>query len=146
MKRPVAIKFLLKSLTESEDFQKRFEREVEAAAQLDHQNIVTAYDAGIHDGNHYLVMQFVDGDDLSGIVKTKGPLGIAAAVDVIRQAAEGLDCAHELGIVHRDIKPSNLLMDGKGAVREWHCRGVCRDQRRSEPRRHGCACFCDSRR
>jgi serine/threonine protein kinase len=128
MKRPVAIKFLLKSLTDSEDFQKRFEREVEAAAQLDHQNIVTAYDAGIHDGNHYLVMQYVDGDDLSGIVKTKGPLGITAAVDVIRQAAEGLDCAHELGIIHRDIKPSNLLMDHKSVVRVLDM-GLARIQR-----------------
>lgn len=128
MKRPVAIKFLLKSLTESEDFQKRFEREVEAAAQLDHQNIVTAYDAGIHDGNHYLVMQYVDGDDLSALVKTKGPFGISAAVDAIRQAAEGLDCAHELGIVHRDIKPSNLLMDRKGVVRVLDM-GLARIQR-----------------
>ena len=128
MKRPVAIKFLLKSLTESEDFQKRFEREVEAAAQLDHQNIVTAYDAGIHDGNHYLVMQYVDGDDLSALVKVKGPFGISAAVDAIHQAAEGLDCAHELGIVHRDIKPSNLLMDRKGVVRVLDM-GLARIQR-----------------
>jgi serine/threonine protein kinase len=128
MKRPVAIKFLLKSLTESSDFQKRFEREVEAAAQLDHQNIVTAYDAGIHDGNHYLVMQFVDGDDLSHIVKTRGPLSISVAVDVVRQAAEGLDCAHDLGIIHRDIKPSNLLTDKKGVVRVLDL-GLARIQR-----------------
>jgi eukaryotic-like serine/threonine-protein kinase len=128
MKRPVAIKLLLNSLTDSEDFQKRFEREVEAAAQLDHQNIVTAYDAGIHDGNHYLVMQYVDGSDLAKIVKTQGPLGIAAAVDVIRQAAEGLECAHELGIVHRDIKPSNLLIDHKGVVRVLDM-GLARIQR-----------------
>lgn len=90
MKRTVAIKFLLKSLTESDDLRRRFEREVEAAAQLNHQNIVTAYDAGVHDGSHYLVMQYVDGDDLSHIVKSSGPLGISEAVDVIRQAALGL--------------------------------------------------------
>lgn len=128
MKRLVAIKFLLKSLTDSEDFQKRFEREVEAAAQLDHQNIVTAYDAGLHDENHYLVMQYVEGKDLSHIVKTQGPLDVATAVDVIRQAAEGLDCAHEIGIVHRDIKPSNLLMDHKGVVRVLDM-GLARIQR-----------------
>jgi serine/threonine protein kinase len=128
MKRAVAIKFLIKSLTESEDFQKRFEREVEAAAQLDHQNIGTAYDAGIHDGNHYLVMQFVEGDDLANLVKTQGPLSVAKAVDVVRQVAEGLDYAHELGIVHRDIKPSNLLMDRKGAVRVLDM-GLARIQR-----------------
>lgn len=128
MKRAVAIKFLLKSLTDSDDFQKRFEREVEAAAQLDHQNIVTAYDAGVHDGNHFLVMQYVDGDDLSRIVKTRGPLSVTDAVDVIRQAAEGLECAHEIGIVHRDIKPSNLLMDHKGVVRVLDM-GLARIQR-----------------
>lgn len=117
MKRTVAIKFLLKSLTESDDLRRRFEREVEAAAQLDHQNIVTAYDAGVHEGSHYLVMQYVDGDDLSHIVKSSGPLDIPDAVDVIRQAAMGLGYAHERGIVHRDIKPGNLLLDKEGVVR-----------------------------
>ena len=117
MKRQVAIKFLLKSLTESDDLQRRFEREVEAAAKLDHQNIVTAYDAGVHEGSHYLVMQYVDGDDLSHIVKSSGPLDIPDAVDVIRQAALGLGYAHERGIVHRDIKPGNLLLDQEGVVR-----------------------------
>jgi serine/threonine protein kinase len=117
MKRTVAIKFLLKSLTESEDLVVRFEREVEAAARLDHQNIVTAYDAGIHDGNHFLVMQYIDGDDLSDIVKSQGPLEISKAIDVIRQTAGGLAYAHDRGIVHRDIKPANLLLDGDGVVR-----------------------------
>jgi serine/threonine protein kinase len=60
MKRTVAIKFLLKSLTGSDDLRRRLEREVEAAAQLNHQNIVTAYDAGVHEGSHYLVMEYVD--------------------------------------------------------------------------------------
>jgi serine/threonine protein kinase/Leucine-rich repeat (LRR) protein len=117
MKRQVAIKFLLKSLTGSEDLRRRFEREVEAAAQLDHQNIVTAYDAGVHDGSHYLVMQYVDGDDLSQLVKSSGPLDVPDAVDVIRQAALGLGYAHDRGIIHRDIKPGNLLLDNDGVVR-----------------------------
>lgn len=117
MKRQVAIKFLLTSLTESDELRRRFEREVEAAAQLNHQNIVTAYDAGVHEGSHYLVMQYVDGDDLSHLVKSNGPLGIAEAVDVIQQAALGLGYAHDRGIVHRDIKPGNLLLDREGVVR-----------------------------
>ena len=117
MKRPVAIKFLLKSLTDSDDLRRRFEREVEAAAQLDHQNIVTAYDAGVHHGSHYLVMQYVDGEDLSHLVKSSGPLDIPDAVDVIRQAALGLGYAHDRGIIHRDIKPGNLLLDSEGVVR-----------------------------
>jgi serine/threonine protein kinase len=117
MKRTVAIKFLLKSLTESEDLIVRFEREVEAAARLDHQNIVTAYDACVHDGNHFLVMQYIDGDDLSDIVKAQGPLEVSIAIDVIRQTACGLAYAHDREIVHRDIKPANLLLDGEGVVR-----------------------------
>ncbi len=117
MKREVAIKFLLKSLTDSDDLRRRFEREVEAAAQLDHQNIVTAYDAGVHEGSHFLVMQYVDGEDLSHLVKSSGPLDIPDAVDVIRQAALGLGYAHDRGIIHRDIKPGNLLLDDEGVVR-----------------------------
>ncbi len=117
MKRTVAIKFLLKSLTDSDDLRRRFEREVEAAAQLDHQNIVTAYDAGVHEGSHYLVMQYVDGEDLSQIVKSSGPMEIPDAVDVIRQAALGLGYAHDRGVIHRDIKPGNLLLDSEGVVR-----------------------------
>lgn len=117
MKRQVAIKFLHKSMTESPDLVARFEREVEAAAQLHHQNIVTAYDAGEHDGSHFLVMQYVDGEDLSHRVKRDGPLRVSEAIDVIRQTAEGLGYAHEKGIVHRDIKPGNLLLDREGVVR-----------------------------
>ncbi len=118
MKRDVAIKFLLKELTASTDMRRRFEREVEAAAQLNHQNIVTAYDAGEHtDGSCYLVMQFVDGDDLSHLVKANGPLKLPQAIDIICQAAEGLAFAHDKGIVHRDIKPGNLLLDKDGVVR-----------------------------
>lgn len=117
MKRQVAIKFLHRSMTDSPDLVARFEREVEAAAQLHHQNIVTAYDAGEHEGNHYLVMQYVEGEDLSHRVKRDGPFSVAEAVDAVRQAAEGLAYAHDKGIVHRDIKPGNLLLDDEGVVR-----------------------------
>lgn len=118
MKRDVAIKFLRKELTSSEAMRKRFEREVEAAARLNHQNIVTAYDAGEHtDGSCYLVMQLVEGDDLSRIVRKNGPFNPAQAVNLIIQAADGLAYAHEHGIVHRDIKPGNLLLDRRGVLR-----------------------------
>jgi len=118
MRRTVAIKFLLKSLAPSKSIEKRFEREVEAAAQLDHPHIVTAYDAGVHtDGSYYLVMQYVEGQDLSSLVKTSGPLPVPLAIHAIVQAAEGLAYAHECGIVHRDVKPGNLLLDHVGVVR-----------------------------
>lgn len=118
MKRDVAIKFLRKDITGSVEARKRFEREVEAAAQLHHQNIVTAYDAGeIPDGTCYLVMQFVDGDDLSRFVKKHGPLPVEQAIRCIIQAARGLEYAHDQGVIHRDIKPANLLLDAKGTVK-----------------------------
>lgn len=118
MRRTVAIKFLLQSMDPSRSIQQRFEREVQAAAQLDHPNIVTAYDAGVHDdGSYYLVMQYVEGQDLSTLVKNSGPLPVSLALHLILQAAEGLAYAHEHGIVHRDVKPGNILLDHQGVVR-----------------------------
>lgn len=118
MQRDVAIKFLHPEFTASDELRRRFEREVRTAAQLHHQNIVTAYDAGEHsNGSCYLVMQYVAGNDLSHLVKKVGPLSIPKTIDIIRQAAEGLAFAHEKGIVHRDIKPGNLLLDHDGVVR-----------------------------
>jgi len=118
MDRLVAIKFILPNYTESVDVHQRFEREVKAAAKLEHPNIVTAYDAGsMGDGSHYLVMRYVEGKDLSTRVREEAPLSVAAAIDVICQTARGLAYAHEQGIVHRDIKPANLLLDPQGVVR-----------------------------
>jgi WD40 repeat protein/serine/threonine protein kinase len=110
MDRIVAIKLPPHSLIESPQAIKRFQREVKAAARLVHPNIVTAYDAAEAEGQHFLVMEFVDGDDLAKIIERDGPLPIATAVDYIRQAAEGLRYAHQQGMIHRDIKPHNLLV------------------------------------
>ena len=117
MKRLVAVKMIAEKALGSPDAVKRFYREVEAAAKLEHPNIVTAYDASEHNGVHYLVMQYVDGKDLAAIVKERGPLPVHAAVECVLQAARGLQYAHEQCIVHRDIKPSNLLMDRHGTVK-----------------------------
>lgn len=117
MKRVVALKLLPPSLTRSKETLSRFQREVEAAAQLEHPNIVAAYDADEANGVHFLVMQFVDGPNLQELVDRQGALSIEAAVSCIIQAAKGLEYAHRKGIVHRDIKPANLLRDADGAVR-----------------------------
>jgi formylglycine-generating enzyme required for sulfatase activity len=90
---------------------------VKTAARLDHPNIVTAYDAGEDGGVHYLVMEFVDGHDLSRHVKEHGPLSAEQAADCAIQAAQGLGYAHQQGITHRDIKPANLLIDASGTVK-----------------------------
>ncbi len=117
MKRTVALKMLPSSSTRSAEAVRRFQREVEAAARLSHANIVTAHDADESQGVHFLVMEFVEGKDLAQIVREKGSLTVAKAVDYILQAARGLDYAHRSGIIHRDIKPSNLLLDRHGVVK-----------------------------
>jgi serine/threonine-protein kinase len=95
----------------------RFHHEVQIAARLDHVNIVRAYDAAEARGLFFLVMEFVDGVDLSARVARSGPLPVVLACDIIRQAALGLQYAHERGLIHRDIKPSNLLITDSGTVK-----------------------------
>jgi hypothetical protein len=92
----------------------RFEREMEAVGRLHHRHIVAATDAGEIDGMHYLVMEYVDGLDLSALVRRVGPLAPADACEIVRQAALGLKEAHDRGIIHRDIKPSNLILADGG--------------------------------
>ncbi|AMV20347.1 protein kinase domain-containing protein [Planctomyces sp. SH-PL14] len=117
MHRVVALKVLAPNVTKSAEARKRFQREVEAAARLDHANIVTAFDADEANGTHFLVMSYVEGTDLSARVKTKGPLAIDQAVQCTLQAARGLEFAHKQGVIHRDIKPANLLLDQNGTVK-----------------------------
>jgi serine/threonine protein kinase len=117
MRRVVALKVIAKTALKSPAAVRRFEREVQAAARLEHPNIVTAHDAGEAAGTHYLVMQFVGGRNLSEVVKELGPQPVGRAVDWILQAARGLAYAHSKGVVHRDIKPGNLLVAQDGVVK-----------------------------
>ena len=116
MKRMVALKTLPDELASSEALVRRFEREVEAAAKLDHPNIVAAFDAGEDSGIHFLVMKFIDGQDLADLISQQGILEPRQAVDLTLQAAKGLAYAHSRGIIHRDIKPANLLLDKSGTL------------------------------
>ena len=117
MKRKVALKTLPAAATNSSRAVQRFHREVEVAARLSHPNIVTAHDAREDHGIHYLVMEHVDGDDLSTVVRQRGRLSVNTVIDYILQAARGLEYAHSEKVIHRDIKPSNLLLDKKGTVK-----------------------------
>jgi serine/threonine protein kinase len=117
MDRIVAIKVLPPSVTKDTNALQRFKREAKAAAKLFHPNIVTAFDADQASDVSFLVMEFVDGGDLSALVKKDGPLPVDKALDCVLQAARGLEFAHKKGVVHRDIKPGNLLLDADGTVK-----------------------------
>lgn len=111
MGRFVALKVLAPELTKTERARGLFQREVRAAAKLHHPNIVTAFDANPPtEPRCFLVMEYVDGPNLSQLVKEQGPLPIEQACEYIRQAAVGLEYAHHMGLIHRDVKPSNLLV------------------------------------
>ena len=117
MERVVAIKMLPADMLKDAEATARFQREVVAAAKLSHPHIVAAHDADEAVGVHFLVMEYVDGQDLSVLVKKNGPFSVAEAVDYILQAAKGLEFAHKHGVIHRDIKPANLLLDVEGTVK-----------------------------
>jgi len=117
MQRRVAIKVLPKHRVADSSYLARFHREAQAAAALDHRNIVRAYAVANDGAIQYLVMEYVEGRDMQRIVKEDGPLDYPLAAEYIRQAAEGLAHAHAAGLIHRDIKPANLLVDQRGTVK-----------------------------
>jgi serine/threonine protein kinase/formylglycine-generating enzyme required for sulfatase activity len=106
----VALKVLPAGRMRDRESVARFQREMKAIGRLDHPHIVRAMDAGEENGMHYLVMEYVEGTDLSRLARSVGPLPIADACELVRQAALGLQEAHDHGMVHRDIKPSNLIL------------------------------------
>jgi eukaryotic-like serine/threonine-protein kinase len=118
MRRRVAVKVLPTAKAEDPSSLERFYREARAVAALDHPNIVRAYDIDEDNKLHFLVMEHVDGASLQEIIKKNGPMDVVRACHYIRQAALGLQHAHETAnIVHRDIKPGNILVDRSGIVK-----------------------------
>ncbi|MBA4191188.1 MAG: hypothetical protein C0467_24675 [Planctomycetaceae bacterium] len=117
MGRVVALKVIRRGLLSSDGASERFLREVRAAAQLSHPNIVQAFDADEASGLRFLVMEFVEGETLDHLVTRNGPLPQTVACEYIRQAALGLQHAHERGLTHRDVKPHNLILTTAGVVK-----------------------------
>src|SRR5438132_2972284 len=113
--RTVALKVIRKDRLVHEDAVRRFRREAQAAARLAHPNIVLVYDSDHTGDTHFLVMEYVAGITLERLVEHYGPLPVAQACDYIRQAALGLQHAHEQALVHRDIKPANFMVTWPGA-------------------------------
>ena len=113
----VALKVLPAGLAKNPIVLQRFLREARSAGSLEHPNIVSIYDRGIDRGRHYLVLEYVRGNDLHDYFQRRGPLSVAEAIKVIWQVAEGLRYAAEHGLVHRDIKPSNILRSDSGEIK-----------------------------
>src|SRR5229473_2312137 len=118
MRRRAAVKVLPAAKAEDPSSLERFYREARAVAALDHPNIVRAYDIDQDDKLHFLVMEYVDGASFQELIKKFGPMDITRAAHYIRQAAVGLEHAHQTaGLVHRDVKPGNVLVDRTGIVK-----------------------------
>ncbi|MEA2387975.1 MAG: hypothetical protein QOG41_748, partial [Thermoleophilaceae bacterium] len=110
LNRLVALKLLAPALADSEEFRRRFRHECEAAASLDHPNVIPIYSAGEEDGQLYVAMRYVEGTDLRRLA-AEAPLSPARAADIVAQSGDALDAAHARGLVHRDVKPGNLLIE-----------------------------------
>ncbi len=112
--RPVAVKLLAENLAADAELRERFEREARAAARLSHPNIVGVFDVGEEAGRPYIVMEYVQGGTLAGLLVRRGTLAPGEAAELGRQIALALAHAHAAGLVHRDVKPENVLLTEDG--------------------------------
>ena len=116
LNRYVALKTIAPALAADPDFRKRFEREAQSAAQLNHPNIITVFDFGDQDGLTYMAMELLEGRDLKDVIRGRGA-SLPQKLDVMEQMCEGLAFAHAKGIVHRDLKPGNVHVQPNGQVK-----------------------------
>ena len=115
--RPVAIKMLTADLAHNPELEQRFQAEARAQANLNHTNLATLYAFLVDQGNAYMVMEFVEGENFDQIIRRSGPMNPRDAIPWFKQALLGIGAAHRVGIIHRDIKPSNLMLNRQGIVK-----------------------------
>jgi serine/threonine-protein kinase len=111
--QPVALKFLPKDMTRP-DRLARFHQEVRLARQVSHPNVCRVHDIGETGGQHFLSMEYIDGEDLASLLRRIGRLPSDKALELARQICAGLAAAHDRQVLHRDLKPANVLIDGRG--------------------------------
>jgi len=115
--RKVAIKVLRGDLSGDDKFIRRFQREALSVSNLSHQNIVEVYDVGEEDGQHYIVMEYIDGKTLKQLLYKRGSLTLTEVIDIMNQLTDGITHAHEAYIIHRDIKPQNIMIQDDGLIK-----------------------------
>src|SRR5262245_47849370 len=115
--RPVALKALFPEYAREPSFVERFRREAQAAANLNHPNIVSIYDWGQESGTYFIVMEYVEGRSLRDLIRSQGPLEPNQAAEITGEIASALAFAHRSGVVHRDVKPGNVLLTRAGNVK-----------------------------
>ena len=115
--RKVAIKVLRGDLSSDDKFIRRFEREALSVSNLSHPNIVEVYDVGEEDGNHYIVMEYIEGKTLKQLLKKRETLTLTEVIDIMTQLTDGISHAHESYIIHRDIKPQNIMIEDDGRIK-----------------------------
>ncbi|MGA3066025.1 MAG: serine/threonine-protein kinase [Tepidisphaeraceae bacterium] len=117
LEQVVALKFLPKAYSADPDWLERFHNEVRMSRQVTHPNVCRIFDLGTVDGEQFITMEFVDGEDLSSLLRRIGRLPGDKALQIARQLCAGLAAAHDRGVLHRDLKPANVMIDGRGQVR-----------------------------
>jgi serine/threonine protein kinase len=120
LRRKVALKILAPTLADDDLFRRRFDRESQSAANLDHPNIIPVYAAGEAAGSLYIAMRYVGGGDLRTLIDANGPLSLEQATSMIASVADALDAAHAQGMIHRDVKPANILIDGRNGQEHYY--------------------------
>ena len=116
LNRDVALKLIRPEIAADADVIERFKREIQLSSRVTHKNVLRVYDLGEADGTRFLTMQFVEGRDLSSLIKELGPLPVPRLISLFRQICQGLEAAHEQGVVHRDLKPQNIMVEGNDNV------------------------------
>ena len=117
LERTVAVKVISAPIDQNADLRERFFREARSAGQLSHRNIITIHDLGEHEGQPYLAMEFLEGQDLQERMVSPQKLSVRRKLDIAIDICEGLDYAHVHGVIHRDIKPANIFVTDGGMVK-----------------------------
>src|SRR5713101_3407269 len=121
LNRAVALKVISSEIEVTDELRARFFREAQACARLSHPNIVTVYDMGEDNGRLFIVMEFLEGEEIKGLINHRKPLALEDKLAVMLQVCDGLHYAHQKGVVHRDIKPGNifLLRNGQAKILDF---------------------------